>query len=366
MSTKVIKPVKGRFDWVLMGLIVLLASIGLINLYSSSVALGEQLHLAQATWLGLGLGLAAVTALIDYRNYERWAYLLYGGVLLLLVAVLAGGTVINNSRRWLNFGFFLLQPSELMKLTIILVVARFCSDRPSNDGYSLSDLAIPLGLLGLPALLIMMQPDLGTSLVVIFIFFTLIFFLGVKVRSLMVLASITAVAAPLFWFFGLRSYQKARIMSFLDLEKDSYGAGWQVRQALIAFGSGGMTGKGHLAGTQVQMGFVPYHESDFAAVNWAEEHGFLGMVFLMGVYMLLISWAVHIARQSRDRFGMIVAVGVAALVFWHVIINLGMVLGMLPVVGLTLPLVSYGGSSVITIMLSLGLLMNVSIRRHVF
>ncbi len=366
MSANALKPLKLRFDWVLTGLVMLLSSIGLLNLYSSSMALGESLHIAQATWLGLGLTLAAVTALIDYRYYQRWAYVSYGFVLFLLLAVLLFGTIINGSRRWLNFGLFLLQPSELMKLAMILLVGRFVADNPHPEGYSLFNMAVPLALVGAPTLLIMLQPDLGTSLVVVFIFFTLFFFLGIKMRSTLFLFGTAAIAAPLFWFFGLHDYQKRRITSFLDLEKDPYGPGWQVRQALIAFGAGGTTGKGHLMGTQVQMGFVPYHESDFAAVNWAEEHGFVGMMFLMAVYIALIYWALRVARNARDRFGMVVATGVAALIFWHVVINLAMVLGMLPVVGLTLPLISYGGSSVITIMIGLGLLMNVSIRRHVF
>lgn len=355
-----------RVDWVLMLFVGLIAAVGLINLYSSSVAMDETFHISQAIWLGLGSLLAASAAVIDYRNYERWSYLIYGLVLFLLLVVLLVGTTLNGSKRWLDFGLFLIQPSELMKLAIIILVARLVADMPKTDGYSLYDLAIPLLLLAIPVGMIMLQPDLGTSLVVGFIFFTMMFFHGIKPLTTMVLGAVTAVMTPIFWFFVLEGYQKRRVLSFLDLEKDPFGPGWQVRQALIAFGSGGAFGKGHLLGTQVQMGFVPYHESDFAAVNWAEEHGFVGMLLMLALYCGLIAWAVRIARVARDRFGMMLAVGVAALIFWHVIINLGMVLGMLPVVGLTLPLVSYGGSSVITIMIALGLLMNVSLRRHVF
>jgi rod shape determining protein RodA len=317
-------------------------------------------------WLVLGLTLAGATVFFDYRTYERWAYVIYGVALLLLTAVFFVGATINNSRRWLDLGVFLLQPSELIKLAMIITTARFFADHPRNDGYSLLDLGKLFLLLGVPASLIMMQPDLGTSLVVIFITFTMILFQGVKLRSLLTLVTAGVIGAPIFWFFGIKDYQKERILSFLDLEGDSYGAGWQVRQSLIAFGSGGPMGKGYLQGTQVQKGFVPYHESDFAAVNWAEEHGFLGMVLLLLLYLALIGWGVRIARHARDRYGMMLAVGVVALLFWHVVINLGMVTGMLPVVGLTLPLISYGGSSFIITMLALGLLMNVSLRRHVF
>ncbi len=355
----------GRFDWVLATLVGLLASVGIVNLYSSSVALGESLHFAQAIWLVLGVGLAAATVAVDYRTYERWAYVIYGTSMVLLLAVFFVGATINNSRRWLDLGAFLLQPSELIKLAMIITAARFFSDRPQNDGYSIFDLSGLFALLAAPAVLILMQPDLGTSLVVVFITFTMILFKGVKLRSLLTLISTAVVSLPIFWFFIIRDYHKKRIMSFMDLEKDSYGAGWQVRQALIAFGSGGTTGQGYLQGTQVQKGFVPYHESDFAAVNWAEEHGFVGMVLLLMLYFGLITWGVRVARHARDRYGMMLAVGVVALLFWHVVINLGMVMGLLPVVGLTLPLISYGGSSFIINMLAIGLLMFVSMRWRV-
>lgn len=355
-----------RFDWVLSGLVLLLSAVGLINLYSSSVALNDSLYLSQGVWLLLGFVLATLTVVVDYRNYERWSYFIYGAVLLMLVAVFGVGSTINNSRRWLNLGFFYLQPSELMKLAIIICGARYFSDHPKAQGYTVKDLIAPLGLLAVPAALIMKQPDLGTSLVVCFIFATMILFLGVRLKSFLFFFSTGVLAAPMLWFFGLHDYQKSRITSFMDLEKDSFGAGWQVLQSLIAFGAGGLTGRGYLQGTQVQKGFVPYHESDFAAVNWAEEHGFIGMLVMLVLYFSLIVWSLKIAQESRDRFGMLIAVGVAALIFWHVVINLGMVLGMLPVVGLTLPFVSYGGSSLLTMMIAVGLLMNVSVRRHIF
>ena len=354
-----------RFDWVLVALVLMLMCIGMLNLYSSSVALKEGLHLTQGIWLLLGAGIAGAISVLDYRVFERWSYTIYGVVVFLLFLVFIAGTRLNGSQRWLNLGMFLLQPSELMKPAIILATARFFCDRPHNSsGNSLLDLRKPFLLLSVPALLILMQPDLGTTLMVVFIFFTIALFEGITIRSQIALVSTTILSAPLMWLFVLKTYQKSRILSFLGLEKDPYGPGWQVRQSLIAFGSGGLSGKGFLSGTQVQMGFVPYHESDFAAVNWAEEHGLIGMMLLIGVYIALIAWALHISRSARDRFGMLVAVGVASMIFWHVVVNLSMVLGMLPVVGLTLPLLSYGGSSVITVMIGIGLLMNISLRRH--
>ncbi|MEL6181417.1 MAG: FtsW/RodA/SpoVE family cell cycle protein, partial [Myxococcota bacterium] len=254
MAKPVAKPLL-RFDWVLGLLVAMLMGIGLMNLYSSSMALGENLYITQAVWLTLGLGLVTFSSIFDYRTYERWAYVIYGAVVVLLLMVMLVGTRLNGAQRWLNLGFFMLQPSELMKPAIILVAARYFADIPHKpEGNSLSDLARPLGLLFVPSALIMLQPDLGTSLMVIFIFFTIVLFEGIKLRTLVGMGVSVILSAPLAWSFILKDYQKRRILSFLDLEKDPYGPGWQVRQSLIAFGSGGVTGKGHLDGTQVQMG----------------------------------------------------------------------------------------------------------------
>jgi len=355
--------IRVRFDWILLLIVMGLACIGLANLYSSSIALGESLYQTQAVWLGLGAIVSTLFAAIDYRFYGRWSYVGYGIVLFLLVLVPFVGSTLNGSTRWIDVGFTLLQPSEFMKPMIVLVAARYFSTQDVKPGNSLLDLISPFMLVIPPVALVMLQPDLGTALVVLFIFLTVVMFEGVKLRTFIALATATLLSAPLAWSFLFKDYQKERILSFLDLEKDPYGPGWQVRQALIAFGSAGMTGKGFLGGTQVHKGFVPYHESDFAAVNWAEEHGFIGMMLLLGVYIALIAWALRIARNSRDRLGMLMAVGMAGMIFWHVVVNLGMVLGMLPVVGLTLPLVSYGGSSMITTMMAVGVLFSVSMRR---
>lgn len=358
-----LQTLRSRFDWMLLLIVGCLSAIGLANLYSSSMALGENLYQTQAVWLGLGAFVATLFAAVDYRFYGRWSYIGYGIVLFLLVLVPFVGSTLNGSTRWIDVGFTLLQPSEFMKPMIVLVTARYFSTQDIKPGNSLFDLVTPFMLVIPPVALIMLQPDLGTSLVVLFIFMTVVMFEGVKLRTFIAMATATMLSAPLAWSFLLKSYQKERILSFLDLEKDPYGPGWQVRQALIAFGSAGMTGKGFLGGTQVHKGFVPYHESDFAAVNWAEEHGFVGMMLLLVIYLGLIVWGVRIARNARDRLGMLMAIGMAGMIFWHVVVNLGMVLGMLPVVGLTLPLVSYGGSSMITTMMAIGVLFSVSLRR---
>jgi rod shape determining protein RodA len=273
------------------------------------------------------------------------------------------GTELNGSRRWLNFGFFLMQPSELLKLAVILVTARYFQDHGKGESHGLRDLVVPFGLVGASVFLVIQQPDLGTSLLILIIFFSMVLFEGLKKTSIVVLAVVALTAVPVGWNFGMHDYQKQRVLAFLNLESDQYGASWQVRQSVIAFGSGQFWGKGHGEGTQVKKGFVPESENDFIAANWGEEHGFSGMLLLLGLYGALIGRCLQISRRARDTFGAHVGVGVAALLFWHVVLNIGMVTGLVPVVGLTLPLLSYGGSSLLTTMVAIGLVLNVSMRR---
>ncbi len=352
-----------RMDWVLIGLVSALSLLGVLNLQSASFTNGMSFHLVQSLWFLFGAIVVAVLALMDTRILERWAYVFYGAVIILLVVVMVGGTEFNGSKRWINLGFFYMQPSELLKIAAILVTARFFQDRNQTDSFTIRQLWLPLLLVVGGVTFVLKQPDLGTSLVVLAIFMTMVLFQGIRWPSIVAIALAGIVSLPLIWNVGLKEYQKDRVVSFLNLEADRYGQSWQVSQSIIAFGSGQLVGKGHVEGTQVQRGFVPEHESDFAAAIWGEEHGFVGMLFLLAMYFALIGWALKISANAHDRFGAHVGVGVAALLFWHTVINLGMVTGMLPVVGITLPLLSYGGSSLLTMMMGIGLLLNISIRR---
>jgi rod shape determining protein RodA len=354
-----------RIDWGLLGLVTAITALGIFNLSSASRASeGISFHWAQSVWFLLGSGVVTVVCLLDYRVFERWAYVLYGLVVLLLAAVLVVGTELNGSQRWLDFGFFLVQPSELLKVGVVLVTARYFQDRNREEPYALKDLLLPFGLIGLGVFLVLEQPDLGTALVVLAIFMTMVLFEGVRLRGLVVLGLAGLIALPIGWTFGMKPYQKERVRSFLQLEDSEYGASWQVRQSMIAFGSGQFWGKGYGQGTQTQEGFVPEHESDFIAANWGEERGFAGMALLLVLYAALILRVLYVSQTARDRFGVHVGIGVAALLFWHVTLNLAMVTGLLPVAGLTLPLLSYGGSSLLTTLAALGLLLNISIRRR--
>jgi rod shape determining protein RodA len=284
----------------------------------------------------------------------------------MLVLVFLLAREIRGSQRWIPIGSFSLQPSELMKVFFIVALAKHLHNDPRTEGRTLKDLIIPALILSLPLLLILKQPDLGTALILVFIFITVMFLTHLKLRSLVTLVFTMGVSAPLAWSYLLKPYQRERVTSFLDPDQDLLGTGWHAYQAKVAIGSGGLTGKGFLQGTQNQHKFLPDQHSDFPFPVWAEEQGFVGSVLLILLYLVLVLWGLKIASEAKDRFGAVVAVGVSALIFWHAFINLGMVCGILPVVGITLPLFSYGGSSVLTIMIGIGLLMNVSMRRFHF
>ena len=358
---------RDNFDWALFLTAAALAVIGVINLYSatsvSRAALSE-IYIQQVYWLVLGGILAAVVTVIDYRHYERLGYVLYviGIILLLLVFIL--GKDIRGSSRWISIGSFGFQPSEFMKLFMIIALAKYLHDDPKTEERTLKDLLAPAVLTAVPMVLILKQPDLGTALILILIFATICLLTKIRWQSLVSLTVGLGIAAPILWAYVLKDYQKARVMVFLNPEANLLGAGWHAHHARIAIGAGGWTGQGFMRGTQNQFLFLPDQHSDFPFAVFAEDWGFLGCLVLVGLYMFLVLWAVRIAATAKDRFGAVLAIGVGSLIFWHALFNLGMVTGILPVVGVTLPLFSAGGSSVLTIMIGIGLLMNVSMRRY--
>lgn len=360
---------RDQFDWPLFVVSAAIAVVGVVNLYSATSASGQayqDIYIQQIYWLTLGAGAAVVAAAIDYRHYERSAWFIYGAGITLLMLVFLLGTNIRGSTRWIFVGSFSLQPSELMKVVLIIALAKYLHNDPKTDGRTLKDLVVPGLILALPMTLILLQPDLGTAMILAFIFASIMVLTQLKLRSVVTLAVSFVVSAPLTWTYLLHDYQKERITGFLDPEADLLDSGWHAHQSLVAIGSGGVWGKGFMKGTQNQFRFLPDQHSDFPYSVLAEEHGLIGVTLLLGLYLFLILWGLKIASQAKDRFGAVVAVGVSSMIFWHTIINIGMVSGMLPVVGMTLPLFSHGGSSVLTIMVGIGLLMNVSMRRFHF
>lgn len=354
-----------NFDWPTLVTAGLISALGVLNIYSSTYPHLEgvtPLYLKQVYWLVLGFGVLFLILALDYRTLIRYGYPFYIFCLCLLVLVMVIGRTTSGSQRWLPLGFISFQPSELAKIGLILVMARFFTEKELAQGYSLRDLAIPFLLLALPALLVFKQPDLGTVVLIGFIFLSILFFMGVRSRAWLTLGAACAIAAPIFWFF-LKDYQKTRLRVFLDPELDPLKTGYHITQSKIAVGSGGFWGKGFLRGTQSQLHFLPEQHTDFVFSVWAEEWGFVGSFVLLFLLLFLVSRGLKIASNSKDRGGSVLAIGVSAMIFWQAFINIGMVVGIVPVVGVPLPLFSYGGTSLVTTLIGIGILMNVSMRR---
>lgn len=360
-----------HFDWPLFLSVAAIAIVGVVNLYSATspyidmekkTALAD-IYVTQVYWLVVGGLFGILVALIDYRNFERFAYIIYAGGIFLLLLVFVLASDIRGASRWIRVGGMAFQPSEFMKIPVILAVARFLADDPKTDARSLTDLAPAALLCALPMGLVMMQPDLGTSIIYLACTACMIGMTKIRTSSVITLLVSGAIAIPTMWLYGLRDYQKARVTSFLDPEADLTGTGWHAFQSKTAIGNGGLWGAGFREGTQNQFGFLPDQYSDFPFAVFAEDWGFVGTTFLLCTYCFIAIWSIKIASMARDRFGAAVAIGVGAMFFWHTVFNVGMVAGILPVVGITLPLFSFGGSSVMAMLIGVGLLMNVSIRR---
>lgn len=357
-----------HFNWTYLLLILLIAVIGIANMYSATsswTTAVQPVYIKQFYWLGIGVVIVLVVCIFDYRHLEYLSFPFYGGNLLLLVLVLVIGRTSMGATRWISLAGINVQPSEIMKIVIIIILARYFSDKEHLRGFSLKELIVPGLILGVPALLIMKQPDLGTALLVLCIGATMALFAGVQ-RSAIVFLCMSGLAAAFGGWFLLHNYQKQRIMTFLNPERDPLGAGYHIIQSKIAVGSGGLSGLGFMKGTQSQLSFLPERHTDFAFSVFAEEWGLAGCLILLSLYCLIVLWGLHIALRSNDRFGMYLAIGVSAMLFWHIIVNLGMVIGLLPVVGVPLPLFSYGGTSMVTTMTGVGLLLNVGMRRFMF
>jgi rod shape determining protein RodA len=347
-------------------LVLGISAIGIWNLASASRSAHAPVWISQTWWMGVGVLVALTVMFFDTRTVQRFTWVFYGMVVLLLVAVLLKGRYVMGARRWLTIGPLNFQPSELAKIAVALALARWFHEDSARrpDGYGLMGLLVPMGITLLPAVLILRQPDLGTALIVVAIGGTMILFAKVRWRTLALLVGV-AVGGALLAYPHLKPYQKKRVESFLDPSGDALGAGYHATQSMIAVGSGQGLGKGWGQGTQTYLSFLPEQHTDFIFSVWAEERGFVGCLLLLALYFVLVASAIDLAGAARDRFGTFLAIGVTALIFWHVFINIGMVVGLLPVVGVTLPLMSYGGSSLVAVYAAMGLLANVGMRRFV-
>ncbi len=358
-----------NFDWILLLLLVFIGTISIINLYSATFPIrdtgGSQIFLKQIYWFLAGFLVLLLMTTFDYHVLERLAYPLYCISLILLVMVLFLGKVYSGSQRWLSLGGLTFQPSEFAKIALIVILAKYFTDHGEYTEYGLRDLWRPFILILIPCALIIKEPDLGSALILLIISFSIILFMKVKWSSLLILFIISILSVPFTWF-ALHDYQQKRILTFLKPDTDPLGSGYHIIQSKIAIGSGLFWGKGFLKGTQTRLHFLPEQHTDFAFSVLAEEWGFAGSVFLLMLYLLLVLWGINIAKNSKDKFGAIMAVGIVAIIFWQLVINVSMAIGLLPVVGVPLVLFSYGGSSIVTTMLGMGLLMNISMRRFMF
>ncbi len=358
-----------NFDWVLLLLLLLIAAMSVFNLYSATHPIremgGDHVFIKQIYWFLIGFGVFFVMATINYSILEQFAYPIFFVSVALLLLVLFSGKISSGSQRWLNLGPIAFQPSELTKIAVVLVLAKFYSEEDSLRALTLRDSWLPFMLIGLPSALILKEPDLGTALLLIAVSFSLLLFVRINWKSLMILGVAAVSMAPFIWF-RLKEYQQDRILTFIRPDMDPLGTGYHINQSKIAIGSGLFWGKGYLQGTQTRLLFLPERHTDFAFSVLAEEWGFVFSVFLLLLYLCLILCGLNIARTSKDKFGALIAVGFVAIIFWHVVINVGMVTGLLPVVGIPLVLFSYGGSSLIATMGAMGILMSISMRRFMF
>jgi len=358
-----IRRLRLHVDLALLLCVVGIAAIGIVNLYSATRAARPGMFEGQVRILGLGLVLFFAASAVDYRVWIRWAWVLLAVGLVGVVAVHVTGYVVKGSRRWIAIGSFSLQPSEFVKIAVILALARVVHDRGTEEP-SWVALALRASAFVMTIVLIAWQPDLGTAVLVALICFSVLVLAARKLWPVAVGLVALGAAVPFGWAYFLKDYQKQRVLTFMDPSADPSGAGWHVRQSIFAIGSGRLGGKGYLHGTQNQLNFLPEHWSDFPFAVWAEEWGFVGALVLLGLYLFLILWLVNIASQARDRFGATICVGVGAMIFWQVFVNIAMVTGLAPVVGVTLPLVSHGGSSILTLLVGLGLASSVSSRKY--
>lgn len=358
-----------HFDWTLFLLTLAFALLGIMTIYSANFNIAEEhagaLPSRQFLWLGLGMIMMFTAIAFDYHYMDRLAYPAYAVILGLLFLVLFFGHSGGGSQRWIHLGFFRMQPSEPAKLAIVLVMAKYLQQDEPTRGYRLRDLWVPFVMMMPLVVLTLVQPDLGTAIILTLVFLSMLLVGGLRLKSFLCLVGAGLASLPVGWHF-LRAYQRQRILTFLDPDLDPLGAGYHVIQSKIAIGSGQLFGKGYLHGTQNRLDFLPAQHTDFIFAVFSEEWGFAGCVFLLTLYFIMFLYSLRLMERAKDRFGALLVFGMLSILFWHVIINVAMVTGLMPVVGVPLPMFSYGGSSLASILFAVGIMINVSMRRYIF
>jgi len=356
-----------NFEWRFIAAVAAILAIGVMSIYSVTHAQqgpGVPLYLRQVVWIVFGVAAFAVMLIYDYHEIARWSYLIYGVILILLVVVLFAGKTSRGAQRWIPIGPFVFQPAEFAKLALVLVLANYYAKAPRHGW--LQRVVLP-GLIMAPGLLLILkQPDLGSGLSYLAIYAAMLLVIGVRSQALGILLILALMLFPFAWeamWGALHDYQRERIMTFLDPGHDPGGKGYHGLQSRIAIGSGELLGKGLYGGTQSQLKFLPEGHTDFVFSVFAEEWGFLGVFCLLALFLGLLFLAMEIALKAKDVLGALLAAGVIGMFAFCFVVNIGMTTGMFPIVGIPLPLMSYGGSAIVTSMAALGLLLNVKRRR---
>ncbi len=351
-------------QWFFVLLLCVTAGIGVAMLYSAANGSFDPWAGRQLVRFGVGLGAMIVIAVIDIRLWLRYAYVLYALVLVLLIGVDVMGTIGMGAQRWIRLGMVTIQPSELMKIALVLALARYFHSGSIEDIGRIRFLMPPLLMVLASSALVLRQPDLGTALMLIVAAGVMFFLAGVRLWKFWTLGIAALGALPIAWQF-LHNYQKQRVLTFLDPERDPLGAGYHIIQSKIALGSGGLFGKGFMAGTQAHLNFLPEKQTDFVFTMMAEEFGLVGGLVLLGLYVLILAYGFAIGLRCLNQFGRLVALGVTTTFFLYIFINIAMVMGLIPVVGVPLPLISYGGTAMLTLMAGFGFLMGCWVHRDV-
>ena len=353
-----------QLHWPFVAVVVMVALIGYGMLYSAGGGSHGPWAWRHGLRFGVGFGAMLVIALIDFRLWFRLAFLIYAAALAGLIGVEIAGSINMGAQRWISVGVFQLQPSEVMKIALVLALARYFHGVFVEDIGQPARLIVPILLVIVPAMLVLRQPDLGTSIMLLAGGAAIFFCAGVRLWKFAVVAGAVAAALPVFWH-QLHDYQKRRVLTFLEPERDPLGSGYHIIQSKIALGSGGVWGKGFLGGTQSQLSFLPEKQTDFVFTMLGEEAGLAGGLLLLLLFLILIGYGFIFALRARSQFGRLLAVGVAATLFLYVFINVAMVTGLIPVVGVPLPMISYGGTAMMTILAGFGFMLSVDIHRDV-
>ena len=359
-----------KYDFTFFSISIAIFLLGILNLYSATYSSSdpaiEGLYKVQVLWFVISFFVGVIVSFVQTKTFYRYSYLLYflGVFLLLLVLVL--GDKGMGAQRWLVIGPLRVQPSELMKLSVILALGRWFSKHSPDKELGIMEMIFPFLIAMLPAFLIIIEPDLGTGLLILLIFFSLAFYRRLKGRTIFLILVIAVASGKLMFEYGLKEYQKKRIMTFIDPDMDARGSGYNAIQSKIAIGSGQFFGKGLMKSSQASLNYLPENHTDFVFSIFNEEHGFFGSVFLIGLYLILFYRLIWLSMAVTHFYNSIVSIGILSMFFWHTFVNMGMVTGLLPIVGLPLPFMSYGGSSMLTFAVCIGIATSISNSRNMF